>query len=53
MVFGVLKGGEQPFTVVPNGHCRLPVEQLVLDVFNRLHETSVRVTALLRADDTD
>lgn len=31
------------------------VEQLalVLDVFNRLHETSVRVTALLRADDTD
>lgn len=32
-----------------------PVEQsaLVPDVFNRLHETSVRVTALLWADDTD
>ena len=31
------------------------VEQLalVLDVFTRLHDTSVRVTALRRADDTD
>ncbi|WP_433600712.1 hypothetical protein ACQPXH_02425 [Nocardia sp. CA-135953] len=27
--------------------------ELVLDVFNRLHETSVRVTALRREPDTD